>query len=580
MSMLPTLAFVLLGANPVLAQSGPAAAPPPLPMQEQLFHYAGPSADGQLSAAEIAEHIAQDRDGQHLVWQQGWDAWKPWDQVEAIATAVAPAPPAPPPLQEALFSYHGPDGQTLQLNASEVAQRVRAGGGQHLVWRTGMASWTDASQVPEIQSALPPAPPPLPPVAAPAPPPAPAPVPAPAPEPTPTPEPVATSVPAPTPIEQAVAAEPAGEGCCGADATPKVKLGGEVWVNYSAAHLQDMGVEGGGFEPGFAIRRARFKADVALADAVSGRVMVDFPQDGGSSTSSASIQSVYDRLAALEGGVTTDGDDVEVSVRDYPDGWSTILKDAYLDVKLRDGAHRIRTGLQKPIFGSRDWFDGYDAFFLGGDSAYKTLAWRAGIVDTRDVGITYRLAPSDLWAVDAQLLNGTGDGDLDDNAGQDAAARVSVDLPVGLGLQASGLYGARGEDGSASVSQLDASARLDIAMFRFMVEGLYGSLATGELVAPFGGVQGAASVSVPFSAGKLDHADVTARYMYFDPYIAGEDETPYPDAWWATDLGAYLHWDAGCKQRLITGLSYENFAPQNADEAVEHTLVGQLIFNY
>jgi hypothetical protein len=569
MSLLPTLVFVLLGAPSAFAQSEPSAAPPPLPAQEPLFHYSGPAGTGQHTAAEIAEYIAQDRDGQHLIWQPGWAAWKPWDQVEAIATAVAPEPPAPPPVQEALFSYHGPDGQTLQLTAAAVAERVQAGGGKHLVWRTGMTSWTDASMVPEVKAAMTTLPPPLPSVA-----PAPPVVPATPPTPAPTPAPA----PAPTPIEQAVTAEPAGSGCCGTES--KVKLGGEVWLNYSAAHLQDMGVEGGGFEPGFYIKRARFKADVAFADNISGRVMVDFPQDGASTTSSGSIQSVYDRLAALEGSVTQEGDEVEVTVRDYPDGWSTILKDAYLDLDLRDGAHRIRAGLQKPVFGSRDWFDGYDAFFLGGDSAFKTLAWRAGVVDTRDVGVSYRLAPSDLWSLDAQLLNGTGDGDLDDNAGQDAAARVSVDLPVGLGLQASGLYGARGDQGESAVSQLDASARLDIAMFRFMVEGLYGSLSTGEIVAPFGGVQGAASVSVPLSAGRLDHADLTARYMFFDPYIAAEGEVPFPDAWWATDIGAYLHWKVGCKQRVLTGLSYENFAPQNADEAVEHTLVGQLVFAY
>ena len=268
-------------------------------------------------------------------------------------------------------------------------------------------------------------------------------------------------------------------------------------------------------------------------------------------------------------------------MRDYPDGWSTVVKDAYLDWKLgKQGKHRVRAGLQKGVFGSRDWFEASDAFFLGGNHAFKTLAWRAGHVDTRHLGLAYQLTPNDLFAFDAQLLNGTGDGEFDENAGKDVSGRMSLALPMGLGLQASGLYGTRSEASEASISQFDLSARLDVAMFRLMVEGLYGTAIDGEQVGNFGGLQAAGAVSVPIDKGLADHLDFTARYMFYDPYIDAESDDPYPDAWWITNAAAYLYWNVHCKQSLLTGLSYEIYTPQNEEQPVEHTLVGQFIWRY
>lgn len=78
-----------------------------------------------------------------------------------------PGAAAPPPLPPAAapFHYNGPDGTTVQIGAAEVAARVKAQPtGRHLVWRDGMAGWTDPKDVPEIAAAFgPPAPPPLPP---------------------------------------------------------------------------------------------------------------------------------------------------------------------------------------------------------------------------------------------------------------------------------------------------------------------------------------------------------------------------------------------------------------------------------
>lgn len=91
----------------------------------------------------------------------GTGAFNP--QVGLAQTGAAVPPPLPP--AAAPFHYNGPDGTTVQIGAAEVAARVKAQPtGRHLVWRDGMAGWTDPKDVPEIAAAFgPPAPPPLPP---------------------------------------------------------------------------------------------------------------------------------------------------------------------------------------------------------------------------------------------------------------------------------------------------------------------------------------------------------------------------------------------------------------------------------
>jgi membrane protease subunit (stomatin/prohibitin family) len=142
----------------------PAAPPPPPP--SLIFHYSGPAGQAQLSPADVAARVAADRAGNHMVWAAGFPAWKRWNEVHEIVALVPPAAPPPPPAPPAdvRFHYHGAAGQ-LELSAVEVKARLMADpGGRHLVWRQGMAGWTEAREVPEVINAgggmAPPPPPP------------------------------------------------------------------------------------------------------------------------------------------------------------------------------------------------------------------------------------------------------------------------------------------------------------------------------------------------------------------------------------------------------------------------------------
>lgn len=87
--------------------------------------------------------------------------------------AAAPAAAAPPPLPGQAGFFIGVNGQQLgPFGPNELQGQVTAGQltPDTLVWRQGMAAWTRAGDVPEVNSVFGAAPPPLPPAAPPAPP--------------------------------------------------------------------------------------------------------------------------------------------------------------------------------------------------------------------------------------------------------------------------------------------------------------------------------------------------------------------------------------------------------------------------
>jgi membrane protease subunit (stomatin/prohibitin family) len=153
----------------------PGAAPPPIPSAVK-YHYNGPTGQAQLTAQEVAERVAGDREGSHLLWQAGWAGWKPWKDVAEIVGLIPPPAAAPPPLPgsgtEPTYHYNGPAGQGEKSLSDVVAAVKGAPDDTHHVWQNGWDGWKSTGDVPEIVQALQAdAPPPPPPSGGPPPPP-------------------------------------------------------------------------------------------------------------------------------------------------------------------------------------------------------------------------------------------------------------------------------------------------------------------------------------------------------------------------------------------------------------------------
>jgi len=161
-----------MGAQPQ-PQAPRTAAPPPV---STTYHYNGSAGQGQFSAQQIAQHVASNRNGAHNVWAQGWPNWQSWQQVPEIASLVPPAASAPPSMSGApsIEAFHyNEDGQNRgEQPSNAIAQALQANpNGRHLVWKQGMANWTEAKEVDAISAHLSaaPMPPPMPPAGGPPP---------------------------------------------------------------------------------------------------------------------------------------------------------------------------------------------------------------------------------------------------------------------------------------------------------------------------------------------------------------------------------------------------------------------------
>lgn len=153
--------------NPHQGMQGPPAPVPPPPPMATRYHYAGPSGQGEFSAAEVAQKVVAARGANHQVWAAGFPGWKSWKEVLEIAGQVPPEPVAPPPLANSSYHYAGPSGQG-EKSLSEIVGLIAANpDGNHQLWRAGFASWTPWREVGEVASAVagrtpPMGPPPLP----------------------------------------------------------------------------------------------------------------------------------------------------------------------------------------------------------------------------------------------------------------------------------------------------------------------------------------------------------------------------------------------------------------------------------
>lgn len=80
---------------PEIASQLPPTPPPPPPVAA-TYHYNGPSGQSQMPLAQIVAAVQADPSAKHLVWQNGWPAWKPASEVPEIAGQLSSGPPPLP----------------------------------------------------------------------------------------------------------------------------------------------------------------------------------------------------------------------------------------------------------------------------------------------------------------------------------------------------------------------------------------------------------------------------------------------------------------------------------------------------
>jgi hypothetical protein len=362
--------------------------------------------------------------------------------------------------------------------------------------------------------------------------------------------------------------------CCSKG--PSAQLGGEVWFDLAAPHLENLGDPEAAFVPAFYVGRARMRADLDLSPKIHVRSNIDFPQDGTATT--------YE----VDGDI--DADNVEegetVTVKDSPDGWTTIVRDLYVDWAFGKAGQSLRMGVQKPIFGNRDWYEDYDQYYLGGIEAYKTLAWRAGVIPSRDLGVSYHVEPGEVLKFDAQVANGTGEQQVEDNAGKDVSARLSIRPHGPFRVEGSALYGLRGDvDKSAdSTSAFSLGVEFRQKVPRLLVEGIIGNNVQKEVSAGMAGFMVTGALDFELESHTLDRFVLLGRFMTWDPNTTPQGDTLAPtdfDAWGLGDVSTQLYWKtANPRWVLLTGLNYEILVPQSMDQPVEHSLVGQAAWKF
>jgi hypothetical protein len=640
--LLTTVATLGVLTTPALA-APEVPQPPPLPAAAQAggrYWYSNGGDAREIDAAEIARLVAANPAGTHLVWQQGWAAWKPAAEVPEIAR-----------LGDDRWSYADADGKVVQLTAAEVAAKVAAApNARHLVWHEGMAGWSEARDVPRIAGlvqntsggalpapgapangpqALPPKPPPAPASAAgpmTLPPAAPSPgavTLAPSAPPVPTapmggappagaPS-VATNAPPPLPPKSAPGANNpppapgAGTPPPGAVATAAPPPGappgppppGSPGAGNEPPYGMPPGAMGPGMPPGPPPNGAPPPGRPGVD--VGAEVRINFAAENleslgedGSPVASFVISRLRPRfgvqlndhlrgVALVE--IHQDGavDDYTVGsttieIPRYASGWSIQGREIYAEATFGEKIrHRIRWGIQKPAFGVRDRFDSPDNYYLGGSSAYKDVERRAGVILEEDGGLGYRVAgANDRWSADLQVLNGAGTSALDDNNGKDIVVRGSGSPVKWATIEASVLRGSRGENTDEKLLAMSVDGEVRGPHQRLLGELVLGRTEEGG-EREFNGGMVAGAWDFPLPKAKvLDHLTLVGRYMGFDP-VSGTD---YPDAWWAAAGAAMLYWNTHPGQTLSTGLTWETYIPQNSELPINHSLVAQVAFKF
>lgn len=544
LTLLLTLAFT----GPTLAASPASAAA----VAATTYKYAG--ADGaqkDLGIADVVVAIRANPSGQHYVWQPGWAAWKSWQEVPEIKAAVDAAAeaesartrPVTPPAAVAndpILSYSS-GGAPEQLPASDIARRVTSSPGvQHLAWKPGMAAWLPAKDVPEVAAAMaamaaPVTPPPAPTAAAPA-----AAV---------GMEPMAP-VAAETQEEGDDDEDKDKEGCT--SCAMNVHVGAELRANLSMLNL------GGAIEenPETGIRgevtRARPYMMVGLGEHVGAMVAVDASQ-------------VDDRATSAAGLVA--------------DGWALSVPEGYVQLQTgEDLTLSAKVGAQTVAFGVNGYFDDYKNYYASGHSGWASLQQRPqfDILPYYDLGVGVQLAGKDVWAVEAQLLNGGGVGQVEDNYGKNIVGRASLHPIDAVRVWVSGNVQKKEIDDSVLSYAFSGAGEFRHEYFGVLGEVQYGGEGTVDGGYQSFGYQLGLAGHVPMKGSALDEISPVFTFQGYDPTLAGVTGTPEAyDGGYAPAFAVNAYWKAGTGRTALTGLAYEGFIPVNADLPLVHSVVLQ-----
>lgn len=416
-----------------------------------------------------------------------------------------------------VWEYEGPGGARLASTPEIIAAVLAAPRAEHRVRGNGVDEFTPWQQVPVLAeawmmtksgAAAPPE------------------VAAPAPEPGAAPEPTAAPTPAPLPAD-APAAPPA-------TVRPAVRVGADVRVGFSAADLQLAGTATGP-TAAFGVSRARPIVD-AQAGMVSARVAIEARLAVGVPTFLATGSAAYWDVSGREVWVALSGG--------------------------QTFRHTVTLGLQEPAFGVRRTFE--ERYPFAGD-ARADLARKRAILHDEDIGLGWS-GRSERWAFDVQLMNGSG-ATIDANTGKDAIVRIEGSPVDAVTFSASGLFGARGDDGSEQQITGELSLELSGAHQRVLLEGLVGTLSQDHLGAIGYGGGATAAWDIPL-VGAVEALSLVGRGSYIDP-VFGLDA---PDAWWGFGGGGWVAWRALADHPLRTGVTWEMDIPQDSRLPISHDL--------
>ena len=515
--MLTTLLFILPPAHAAPAEVA------------DTWRYAGPSGESEQDLDAIVSAIVAAPDGKHYLWQPGWPEWKSWEDIPEIKAAVdARRSPLPPPAPTSTTSTetwsYSDGGAPLTLTTAEIAERIKANpGGRHLVWKAGMTDWTSAADLPAFASATSAAAPPPPPTR------------------TPPPPPVAAPPPAPTTKAPTTKATPSAEP---GHAAPAFQVGADVRSSFA---VNDLGYPE--TPPTITFELNRFRPFIAgsVGDNWSAVVSVELTQN--------------DAMVDTNGKVTK------------PSTWSILPDEAYAQGGFTTGKvdHYVRVGAQHTVFGARDYFDGYDGYYVGGKGS-QDLPRLFGALYGEDLGLRWHSGIEGKFGVDVQVTNGEGIASTDTDGAIDILARVEARPIKYVGLWGSFMTGGRDSVGGlASLTLADFGAELAYGPARVYGEVLLGALGNVDFNYPVFGALGAAAVDIPLSPPALDHLGLVARYAGYDPIQGNE----VPDASYAIAGGANLFWNAGEARTALTGVQFETTIPQSLDLPITHDVTLQ-----